>query len=63
MKRYMLDTNTVSHLIKAHPTVARQVVAAPMASLLHFGHHRGRAAFWTGEDDFHQLGQLGLSFL
>ena len=33
MKRYMLDTNTVSHLIKVHPTVARHVVAAPMASL------------------------------
>lgn len=33
MKRYMLDTNTVSHLIKAHPAVARRVVAASMASL------------------------------
>lgn len=33
MKRYMLDTNTVSHLIKAHPTVARHVVAAPMTAL------------------------------
>jgi tRNA(fMet)-specific endonuclease VapC len=33
MKRYMLDTNTVSHLIKAHPAVTRRVVAAPMASL------------------------------
>lgn len=33
MKRYMLDTNTVSHLIKEHPAVARRVVAAPMASL------------------------------
>lgn len=33
MKQYMLDTNTVSHLIKAHPTVARRVIAAPMASL------------------------------
>ncbi len=29
----MLDTNMVSHLIKAHPAVARRVVAAPMASL------------------------------
>lgn len=29
----MLDTNTVSHLIKEHPAVARRVVAAPMASL------------------------------
>lgn len=46
MKRYMLDTNTVSQLIKQHPNVARRVVAAPMTSLcvsaiteaeLHFG--------------------------
>ena len=29
----MLDTNMVSHLIKAHPDVARHVVAVPMASL------------------------------
>jgi tRNA(fMet)-specific endonuclease VapC len=33
MKRYMLDTNTVSHLLKGHPAVARRVVAAPMAAL------------------------------
>lgn len=33
MKRYLLDTNTVSHLIKAHPNVTRHVVAVPMASL------------------------------
>ncbi|KXW58025.1 type II toxin-antitoxin system VapC family toxin [Ferrovum myxofaciens] len=33
MKRYMLDTNTVSHLLKAHPTVARRMVEVPMASL------------------------------
>jgi tRNA(fMet)-specific endonuclease VapC len=29
----MLDTNIVSHLIKGHPSVARRVVAVPMASL------------------------------
>ena len=29
----MLDTNTVSHLIKEHPAVVRHVVASPMASL------------------------------
>ena len=29
----MLDTNTVSNLIKHHPALARRVVAAPMASL------------------------------
>lgn len=33
MTWYMLDTNTVSHLIKAHPAVVQRVVAAPMASL------------------------------
>ncbi|EQD79758.1 PilT protein domain protein [mine drainage metagenome] len=33
MKRYMLDTNTVRHLLKAHPTVARRMVEVPMASL------------------------------
>lgn len=33
MKRYLLDTNTVSHLLKEHPAVARQIVARPMASL------------------------------
>ena len=33
MKHYLLDTNTVSHLIKGHPAVARRVVSVPMASL------------------------------
>ena len=33
MTRYMLDTNTVSHLIRGHPVVARRVVAVPMASI------------------------------
>jgi tRNA(fMet)-specific endonuclease VapC len=31
--RFMLDTNTISHLIKAHPSVARRVRATPMTSL------------------------------
>jgi tRNA(fMet)-specific endonuclease VapC len=31
--RYMLDANTISHLIRAHPAVARRVTATPMASL------------------------------
>lgn len=31
--RYMLDTNTVSHLVKQHPNVIRKVVGVPMASL------------------------------
>ena len=33
MTRRMLDTNTVSHILKRHPAVARRLVAAPMASL------------------------------
>lgn len=33
MKRYMLDTNTVSHLIKEHPAVSRRLVSTPMAFL------------------------------
>ena len=31
--RYMLDTNTVSHLLKKHPAVERRVVTAPITSL------------------------------
>lgn len=33
MTRYLLDTNTVSHLIKSHPMVARRVTQVPMTSL------------------------------
>lgn len=33
MKRYLLDTNIVSHLIKQHPAVAAHITAVPMASL------------------------------
>ena len=33
MKRYLLDTNTVSHLIKAHPVVAKRIVKVPIACL------------------------------
>lgn len=31
--RYMLDTNTISHLVKQHPNVVQRVVSVPMASL------------------------------
>lgn len=33
MKHYMLDTNTVSHLIKSHPEVSRRIINLPMSSL------------------------------
>lgn len=33
MTRYMLDTNTVSYLVRAHPAVSHRVVAVPMAAL------------------------------
>ena len=33
MKRYLLDTNIVSHLIKGHPVVSQHIVNMPMASL------------------------------
>lgn len=33
MRRYMLDTNTVSLLLRQHPAVLRQVTAVPMAAL------------------------------
>jgi tRNA(fMet)-specific endonuclease VapC len=31
--KYMLDTNTVSHLVKQHPEVVRRVIDVPMDSL------------------------------
>ena len=31
--RYLLDTNAVSHLIKANPALAKRVTATPMADL------------------------------
>lgn len=33
MTRYMLDTNTVSYLIKKHPVVSKCVMDVPMTSL------------------------------
>jgi len=33
MKRYMLDTNTVSHLLGGHPVVAQRIVSVPMTAL------------------------------
>lgn len=33
MTSFLLDTNTVSHLIKGHPAVVRRIATAPMAAL------------------------------
>lgn len=33
MTRYLLDTNTVSHVLKSHPRVTEHLVAVPMAAL------------------------------
>ena len=33
MNRYMLDTNTVSHLIRAHPVLTQHVQSVPITSL------------------------------
>lgn len=33
MTRYMLDTNTVSHFLRSHPTVTARILEVPMASL------------------------------
>jgi tRNA(fMet)-specific endonuclease VapC len=33
MTRYMLDTNTISQLLKAHPKVSSRVTGMPMTSL------------------------------
>jgi tRNA(fMet)-specific endonuclease VapC len=31
--RYLLDTNTVSHVLKGHPAVAQRVVAVPLPTV------------------------------
>ena len=33
MKRFMLDTNTVSHLVRRQSNLAKRIVGAPMAAL------------------------------
>jgi tRNA(fMet)-specific endonuclease VapC len=45
MKRYMLDTNTVSDLLRGHPRVAERVVQAPMAALCVSAVTEGELAF------------------
>lgn len=33
MKRYLLDTNTVSHLVRGHPAVTARVTSQPIAAI------------------------------
>jgi tRNA(fMet)-specific endonuclease VapC len=43
--RYMLDTNTVSHLIKRHPRVTQRLLALPMHSICISAITAGELAF------------------
>jgi tRNA(fMet)-specific endonuclease VapC len=56
---YMLDTNTVSHLIRGHAAVARRVVGVPMASLCISAITKGELLFGlakrTGATRLHAL--------
>jgi tRNA(fMet)-specific endonuclease VapC len=45
MTGYMLDTNTVGHLLRQHPAVVRQVMAVSMASLCLSAITAGELAF------------------
>ena len=45
MKRYMLDTNTVSHLLREHPVVTKRIVVVPMASLCSSASTEGELLF------------------
>jgi tRNA(fMet)-specific endonuclease VapC len=49
MKCYMLDTNMVSHLIKAHPGVVQRAVSVPMASLCISAITEGELLFGLGK--------------
>lgn len=43
--RYLLDTNTVSHLIKGHPTATRRLLAVPLHSVCVSAITAGELAF------------------
>lgn len=49
MKRRMLDTNTVSHLLKGHLAVARRVVAIPITFLCISALIEGELLFGLGK--------------
>lgn len=45
MTRYLLDTNTVSHLVRAHPHATRRLLAVPMSSVCISAITAGELAF------------------
>lgn len=49
MKRFMLDTNAASELMKENPALVRRVVADTNGIALHLGHQRGRVALCPGK--------------
>lgn len=56
MTLYMLDTNTVSHLVRGHAGVAGHVVAVPMANLCLSAITEGALAFGLAKrPDAHRL--------
>jgi len=64
MIRYMLDTNTVSHLLKQHPMVAKRVEAVPMASLCVSAITAGELLFGLAKrPDAKRLGLVVTEFL
>lgn len=64
MSRYMLDTNTVSHLLRQHPMVAKRVKAVPMASLCVSAITAGELLFGLAKrPDAKRLGPVVREFL
>ncbi|MGD9889085.1 MAG: type II toxin-antitoxin system VapC family toxin [Halothiobacillaceae bacterium] len=64
MTRYMLDTNMVSHLLKAHPLVTQRVIALPMAALCISAITEGELLFGlTKRPEAKQLQCVVLEFL
>ena len=64
MTRYMLDTNTVSHLIKGHPSVTRRVAVMPMEHLCVSSITEGELLFGVAKrPEAMRLGEIVREFL
>ncbi len=64
MKRYVLDTNVVSHLLRGQPQVSARVQATPMAALCISAVTEGELLFGLAKrPDAHQLRQAVLEIL